>query len=120
MRPHLFRLAEDGTTPIGCHDAIAWAQWFETADRVVAQTPIGQPPVLYVSTVFIGVDYSWGLGPPRLWETLNVAATPDGADFRAHGEDLDIQARYTSHEAAHAGHDRIVAALRAKYEPEPA
>lgn len=117
MRPHLFRLDEDGETPIGCRDAIAWARWFETADRVVAQTPIGQPPVLYVSTVFIGVDYSWGLGPPRLWETLNVAATPDGANFYAHGEHLDIQDRYTSAAAARAGHDRIVAELRAIYEP---
>jgi len=63
-----------------------WASWFETnTDRHIAKTSIDVPrwkfwlgkllrvkkwqPVL-VSTVFLGLDHSFGEGPPLLFETM--------------------------------------------------
>lgn len=44
-----------------------WGQWFATADRHVATTQVGQH---LVSTIFLGVDHSFGYGPPLLFETM--------------------------------------------------
>lgn len=43
-----------------------WARWFERADRQIARDELGE---VLVSTVFLGIDHSHGLGPPVLWET---------------------------------------------------
>ncbi len=48
-------------------DLMAWMEWFESADRVVFQTEI---PGGMVSTVFLGLDHQWGIGPPLLFETM--------------------------------------------------
>lgn len=48
-------------------DLMKWATWFENADRVVAKTIIGGSEV---STVFLGLDHSFGIGPPILFETM--------------------------------------------------
>ena len=57
----------EGKTPRICSDINTWAKWFETADRVVAKTKIGDSTV---STVFLGIDHSFGDGPPLLFETM--------------------------------------------------
>lgn len=66
----------DGHTPIEEPDILKWAKWFETADRHVKYDTadvkldgkkIGQ---IKISTVFIGIDHSWGDGPPLLFETM--------------------------------------------------
>ncbi len=44
-----------------------WASWFETADRHVAQSEVNGKRV---STVFLGIDHSFGAGPPLLFETM--------------------------------------------------
>lgn len=36
-------------------------------DRHVGNETIGPARI---STVFLGIDYSWGKGPPVLWETM--------------------------------------------------
>ena len=83
----------DGKIPVKCDDLITWERWFETADRVVGKTFIGR---LVVSTVFLGIDHSFGLGEPILFETMV---------FEGHGE---YQKRYSTWEEAEEGHRRIV------------
>ena len=95
-RPY-YLLTMDGK-PIRTDDVLEWAQWFETADRVVRQTDLG--PRGTVSTVFLAFDHSWGLGSPVLWETMVFGGPFD-----------ERQERYASREAAVAGHDRIVLEL---------
>lgn len=63
----LYMLDESGT-PQPCANVLAWAAWFETADRIVAQTEVGR---YEVSTVFLGVDHGFGhTSRPVLWETM--------------------------------------------------
>ena len=57
----------DGRNPIPCTDLMTRARWFETSDRHVAKTDIGD---VRVSTVFLGFDRSFGQGPPLLFETM--------------------------------------------------
>lgn len=64
------------------HDAIVepdlmkWAKWFETANRTVrkdtAKITLDGEPVgnVDVSTVFLGLDRSFGQGKPLLFETM--------------------------------------------------
>ena len=48
-------------------DAMKWARWYENANRRVAETWVG---TFCVSTVFLGLNYSWTGGPPILWESM--------------------------------------------------
>jgi len=48
-------------------DLMTWATWFETADRAVAKTQVGD---FRVSTVFLGIDHNFGDGPPLIFETM--------------------------------------------------
>jgi hypothetical protein len=82
------------------HDFLAWAQWFETADRTVAKArdegvtdPAQQ---VEVSTVFLGLNHQWQDGPPLLWETLVRGGLLDG-----------IMRRYTSRAEALRGHQDL-------------
>lgn len=79
-------------------DALEWAGWFETADRTVARTEMGD---VLVSTVFLGLDHSFGKGVPILWETLVFGGKLDG--------EMD---RYTTREAAEKGHARMVSRVK--------
>ncbi len=62
-----------GQTPVPCNDLYEWAQWMETADRVVFQTVVGE---YEVSTVFLGLDHNYARflgsedGEPLLFETM--------------------------------------------------
>lgn len=44
-----------------------WAEWMETADRIVAKEVIGNKRV---STVFLGLNHNYGEGPPLLFEAM--------------------------------------------------
>ena len=59
----------EGTTPIRCEDLQAWGRWLnENQDKKrVAKDDIG---AYWVSTVFLGLDHSFGDGPPVLFETM--------------------------------------------------
>lgn len=80
-------------------DLMEWARWFETADRHVAKTDIGDG--IHVSTVFLGLDHSYGDGPPMLFETMIFG-----------GESGGDQWRYSTWEEAEAGHERAVQLAR--------
>lgn len=57
-----------------------WAKWFEKADRHVAQDIIGD---IRISTVFLGLDHSFGGGPPLLFETMIFGGPHDQYQTRA-------------------------------------
>lgn len=50
--------------PVGLME---WAEWYETAERHVGNDKIGE---VFVSTVFLGIDHSFGGGKPLLFETM--------------------------------------------------
>lgn len=68
--------------------------------RRVAWTEVGDATV---STVFLVIDHNWDVGPPLLYETMVFR----GSDMVDEG-----QWRYSTREAAIAGHERVVAELR--------
>ena len=81
-------------------DLITWAKWFETADREVAKDIVGESEV---STVFLGIDHSFGDGPPLLFETLVFGGKLD--------QEMD---RYSTLEEAEVGHKNMVGRLRSE------
>jgi hypothetical protein len=56
-----------GTTPVAVDDLIDWAQSFEGVKRRVAFDKVGNSEI---STVFLGLDHSFGRGAPLLFETM--------------------------------------------------
>jgi hypothetical protein len=44
-----------------------WARWYQTAERHVAMS---EQEGVKVSTVFLGLDHSFGRGEPLLFETM--------------------------------------------------
>ena len=81
--------------PVLEFNAVKWAEWFETADRHIAQDIFGD---VKVSTVFLGLDHSFNDGVPILYETMIFG-----------GEHNDYQERYATKEQALAGHAKAVA-----------
>ena len=72
MRPSYYKLL--GKLPVPCADVIEWAKCFRTANRRVAETTVGP---LRVSTVFLGIDHSFGgPGDPLLFETMIFGGDP--------------------------------------------
>jgi len=105
VRPYLFRL--DGHTPVPMTDFVEWGRWMETADRRVAQTRHGD---VLISTVFLGIDHSHGLGPrPMLFETMAFFGDDPG----------ELVRRYETWEDAEAGHAFAVGAAHLSGPPLP-
>jgi len=91
----LYILQDKVTIP--CHDLIKWADWFGSADRVVAKELIGD---VSVSTVFLGLDHNLEGGikiDPILFETMIFGGEYDG-----------YQEQYSTWEEALAGHEKAV------------
>lgn len=117
MRPLTYILDADGN-PVPCDDPIAHARWWERSHRdrsyVIAQDVDEHDPAktVMVSTVFLGLDHQYGVGPPVLWETLVFGGVLDG-EMR----------RYTSRAAALRGHqamcERVTASGGSKPAPPP-
>jgi len=86
----------DGHTPKPA-DLMTWARWFETArdERIVAKTAVGG---MSVSTVFLGLDHSFGSGPPMLFETMIFGGPLD----------REYQERCSTWEQAEEMHERAV------------
>lgn len=76
-----------------------WAQSFETrqGQRRVAETTLANGR--WVSTVWMGLDHSFGSGPPLIFETMVFASPDDRADL-----DCD---RYSTEAEALVGHQRM-------------
>jgi len=90
----------NGKMPVSCDDLMTWAKWFETADRHVAKTNIGD---VKISTVFLGLNHNWGSGPPLLFETMVFGGELDGE-----------QERYSTWDEAEKGHKRMVERVSGK------
>lgn len=100
----------DGRRPVPCLDLNAWSIGFETLDRTIARTDIGN---YQVSTVFLGIDHNFGFSgttAPILFETMV---------FEGEEADDHLQLRYETWEQAEAGHAQVVAALEAALSPVP-
>lgn len=74
----------DGHTPVQEPDLMKWSGWYEKANRRVRQSTatvkldgknVGE---VRVSTVFLGLDHSFGDGEPMLFETLVFGGPLDG------------------------------------------
>ena len=89
---------DDQGNPVLEHDLMKWAAWLEKSDRIIAKDMIDD---VRVSTVFLGLDHSFGDGPPLLFETMIFG-----------GEHDQYQERYPNRDAAFAGHDRAMALVR--------
>jgi len=91
MKFHGRYILDDETgEPIPCEDLLTWGKWLQGADRTVAKTKKGD---IRVSTMFLGLDHSFGEGPPLLYETMIFG-----------GEHDQYQARYATRKEALAGH----------------
>jgi hypothetical protein len=94
----------EGHTPVKV-DLMTWAQWFEVSQtddrRRVAWTEIGKAEA-EVSTVFLGLDHSFGRGQPELFETMVFGGPNDG-----------YSRRYGTWDEAEAGHAAAVARAEA-------
>jgi hypothetical protein len=76
-------------------DVLVWGEWFEKANRVVKQTQVADG--VEVSTVFLGLDHSFGSGKPLLFETMIFGGSKDGNCYR-----------YTTWDEALGGHNNIL------------
>lgn len=90
-------------TPILEPDLIKWAKNFETEDRRVAQDVIGD---VKISTVFLGVDHSFGISKPLLFETMVFGGKFD-----------QEQDRYSTWDEAVQGHKNMVDKVNATHNP---
>lgn len=84
----------EGHEAVECNDLMKWADWFETADRTVKKTEIGD---ISVSTVFLGLNHCYGEGEPVLFETMVF-----GGEY-----DQEVE-RYATWEQAEKGHEEWV------------
>lgn len=82
-------------------ELMEWAHWFEAACRHIGDTLVGD---IHISTVFLGLDHSFGGAGPVLFESM------------AFGPDSKEQAceRYRTLEEAVVGHRAMVAGVVAE------
>jgi hypothetical protein len=85
----------DGHTAVPEPDLMKWARWFESVDsRRVKRETVGESDV---STVFLGMDHSFGGPTPILFETM-VFDGPLGGEMN----------RCSTWEQAEKMHDEMV------------
>lgn len=80
--------------PIGMEE---YARLFESEERIIGRTEL--PGGCRVSTVWLGLDHSFGTGPPLIFESMVFG--PDTST------DLDMM-RYSTREQAELGHSELV------------
>jgi len=82
--------------PVECPDLREWAMNVEGSRRIASTTVFGT----YISTVFLGIDHSFGDGPPVLFETMVF-------DWPGHEED-EYQTRCSTWGEALSMHDYAI------------
>ncbi|MBY3157352.1 hypothetical protein HFO56_34060 [Rhizobium laguerreae] len=88
-------------------DSLKWARWMETADVVVARTDNG---IMYISTVFLGIDHNFQGGPPLVFETMTFLTddfSEETARLKVDFTGLECW-RWSIWEEADAGHWSVV------------
>lgn len=86
-----------GKQPVEQMDVDAWWECFESSARIVTQTRL--PNGVRVSTVFLGMNLQFETGPPLVFETMVFESEEGGYVYQ----------RYSTWNAAQAGHDECVA-----------
>ena len=87
-------------------DMMTWAEWLENSKspgRITAKTLVGK---IRVSTVFFGLDHSFGGRVPLLWETMIF-----GSKLKSLAE---YQERYSTLKSAKEGHQKAVKFVKGK------
>ncbi len=85
----------EGKEPKLVEDVLEWGKWFGKANRHVAQKVLRSG--VRVSTVFLGIDHSFGGETPILFETMIFGGKHD-----------QYQERYATWEEAEKGHKQAV------------
>ena len=101
---------DDSGNPIPEPNVLAWARWFEKANRHLGDDTIGE---VRVSTVFLGFGFYSEFESEQgkklfLWETMTFGPEPWD----------NLCEKYSSREEALAGHAKWVAAVRDGRLPE--
>lgn len=102
-----YYILDDRGQPAPAASVEEWGAWYarNMDARRVDRTEL--PSGVEVSTVFLALNHRhFGSGPPILYETMVFG-----------GEHDQMQWRWVTREQAIAGHDQIVAALRAGASP---
>lgn len=85
--------------PVPEPDLMKWAEWFEQNrdQRKIAldEFTVGDVPVR-VSTVFLGLDLSWGREPPLLWETMVFGGALNEDQARCGGSKEQAMAQHAT------------------------
>ncbi len=99
-------ILDEENEPVALEDdqVVDWARWMSANQerrRVALDVLMGKDGPTTVSTVFLGIDYGFGQGPPVLWETAVFGPRK-----------TDIVDRYTSWDDAKVGHAMAVIGVR--------
>jgi hypothetical protein len=95
MPPFLFKLEDKKV--VACKDAVEWGMWFANANRRVQETLLYLPNSVRVSTVFIGINFTFNDDTRNIFETQVFGGDYDGHKWY-----------YSTWELAEAGHDIVV------------
>lgn len=76
-------------------DLLTWGKWHEAGKNIIRKSKL--PGAIKVSTIFLGMDHSFGAGQPILFETMIFGGTHN-----------HYQERYRTFEGAIAGHKRAI------------
>lgn len=100
-------ILDENSNPVLCDNPTEWGQWFETGERRVRVTQVGN---VIVSTVFLGLDHSFANrhGDPILYETMI---------FRLDGDKED-SVRWNTREDSIKGHEMMVRSMYKKQTDE--
>lgn len=93
--------------PVRCNDILKWGAWFQTHSNKVKVTRLNN---YSVSTIFLGIDHSWGGGVPLLFETMVF----EEKNRIKKGEFAGVQMRWNTHEEAVKGHNKLVREIKKK------
>ncbi len=94
----------EGKTVVPTDDLLVWAKMFEDSEaRTVAKTTVGNADV---SKVFLGLNHSYGNGPPLIFETLVFGGQLD--------QEMD---RYSTWDEAERGHKAMVGRVEQEGRP---
>jgi hypothetical protein len=87
-------------------DMLKWAMWMEENDTRVASTDNG---VIWISTVFLGIDHNFLGGPPLLFETMTFLGDDFEVERNRHNVDFEgLETwRWSTWEQAEQGHWEI-------------
>jgi hypothetical protein len=95
MNNNKYILDKEGK-PVLCDDIMKWGEWFEKkGNRIVQQDRLSKD--VFVSTVFLGLDFSFDEKEPELFETMVFHKDEGGEAFH-----------YATNEEALKGHNKIL------------